>query len=339
MIELHASTIDPDKELTWDTQAANICGSCPIAKPPKVKIPFALFQAWVDLAREVDTEWFAFLLGDVETLEVTDCYFPDQELPTGGHCEPTRDAERRPGTIGSVHSHHRMKAFFSEEDTAHMNWPVEIVLNADGEIKANIRHRLECGRFQRVDVDVDILGRPNWAEAYRAQLTTVLTAAQTAAKAAEEQKKADLAKLPSHYGGFTHTPFGSGGNGGNNGNGNGTGKTGRRKKKGSKHWGWWAKTADSPPRKGPPPNGGPTDGENLVLPLDFDKPKPLPRMGVPAKKWDTSLSYWYCPNCDDVYAAEKDAQWIVCPKCKQGCTFDPDLNDANMELAEWSGRL
>lgn len=132
---------------------------CPIAVKPKVKIPYHLFRKWIWLAEQFDTEWIAYLYGqevpgEPGTIEITDHYFPKQRA-TPAHCE-AEDNEVLPGTIAAVHSHVGMQVFFSQEDQAHFNWPIELVINRRGEIKANGRSKLECGRFHRGEAEVVI---------------------------------------------------------------------------------------------------------------------------------------------------------------------------------------
>jgi hypothetical protein len=123
---------------------------CPVATPAVVDIPLAMFNRWIFLARQMPTEWLAYLKGrEVEPNHylIEDMYFPKQRV-TGTHCE-AEDGEIQEGVIATVHSHVAMKAFFSQEDTMHMNHQIEMVINRDGEIQANGRIKLECGRFHR----------------------------------------------------------------------------------------------------------------------------------------------------------------------------------------------
>jgi proteasome lid subunit RPN8/RPN11 len=128
---------------------------CPVAKKTKVYIPYGMFSKWIFFAQSIQTEWLAYLKGDEledGSYQITEMYFPPQRA-TGAHCE-AEDGHIQPGTIGAVHSHVNMGVFFSAEDIAHMNHPVELVVNAKGEIKANSRTVLECGRAHRGDAEV-----------------------------------------------------------------------------------------------------------------------------------------------------------------------------------------
>jgi hypothetical protein len=124
---------------------------CPIMKElpqPTVRIPFDLFHRWVWLARRFNVEWLAYLKGtqaENGDWAITSAYFPRQRAH-GAEVRRTHDEDVQEGTIGSVHSHVAMKAFFSGTDKAHFNWPVEVVLNRSSDILAAIAIKLACGR-------------------------------------------------------------------------------------------------------------------------------------------------------------------------------------------------
>lgn len=157
-----SKTIEPAKDETWTCSVKDV-EKCPIALTPQVRVPSEMYQAWTELAEEFSTEWMAYLVGTFNEstgdAEVTDMYFPPQKA-TGAHVERPDDVpfEARPGTIGAVHSHVKMQAYFSAEDKAHANWPVEIVINARGESAMAARIKLECGRYSRVDGKVLLVG-------------------------------------------------------------------------------------------------------------------------------------------------------------------------------------
>jgi proteasome lid subunit RPN8/RPN11 len=163
---------EPPKNDTWTCAIKDVSG-CPIAVTPQVRVPNEMYQAWTELAGEFNTEWMAYLIGTFDPstgdAEITEMYFPPQSA-SGAHVEmPDENFRARPGTIAAVHSHVRMDAFFSETDTAHANWPVEIVINARGESKMAARIKLECGRYSRVDGKVLLIG-VRAADLYRDQL-------------------------------------------------------------------------------------------------------------------------------------------------------------------------
>lgn len=133
----------------------DVMKECPIAAVPKVYVPAKLWAEWINLAEDYDTEWLAYLIGrfvkddDGSRYEITKIYFPPMRA-TGSHVEVDDDfTGYQPNTIGAVHSHVKMGVFFSEEDKRHSNWPVEIVVNAKGEGKVQVRQQLECGRYAK----------------------------------------------------------------------------------------------------------------------------------------------------------------------------------------------
>lgn len=161
---------------TWTCGVADIKG-CPIAQPPIVEVPIDLYRAWTELAADFATEWMAYLIGSMDATTgrgaITEMYFPPQSA-SGAHVEMPDEAFRvRPGTIGAVHSHNTMAAFFSQTDRDHANWPIEIVINAKGESLMSMRTKLECGRHSRIDGKVMLTGI-RAADAYRDSLKAAI---------------------------------------------------------------------------------------------------------------------------------------------------------------------
>lgn len=136
---------------------------CPL-QPKKddrlVNVPYEMFQKWVWLAMVHNTEWIAYLKGEqVEGIwEIRDFYFPKQRA-NGAHVD-AEDGEIQAGTIGSVHSHVDMSAYFSAEDKAHFNHPVEMVVNRKGNLAACVRVPLHCGKFARIETTAMLIGGP-----------------------------------------------------------------------------------------------------------------------------------------------------------------------------------
>jgi hypothetical protein len=133
---------------------------CPVEKEckvkPLVKIPWAMYCTWVFLAKKFKTEWFIYLKGTFDAARnewtITEGYIPRQRV-NQAHVD-IDSSEVLPDTIGTIHSHNVMGAFFSGEDRAHFNWPVEMVVNARGEMVANVGSELECGRKSRRESDI-----------------------------------------------------------------------------------------------------------------------------------------------------------------------------------------
>jgi proteasome lid subunit RPN8/RPN11 len=136
-------------------------GGCPIAAKGRVEMPHNMFRNWVYLASKYDVEWIAYLIGHQRPEDgcwiITDMYFPKQRCQ-GAHVEVIGDDQVRPNTIGSVHSHVAMDAFFSKEDIDHFNHPVELVVNRHSKLCSAILQKLECGRFTRIAAPVYLTG-------------------------------------------------------------------------------------------------------------------------------------------------------------------------------------
>jgi hypothetical protein len=135
-----------------DTFTCNVdVNGCPVApKDVEILVPYQMFNQWIFLTKEFDTEWFAFLKGEKKedgSYEFTDMYFPPQKAQ-GAHVS-VEDGHILEGTLGAIHSHVNMNASFSAEDKQHANHEVEIVINRKGDYEASVRIQLECGRYQR----------------------------------------------------------------------------------------------------------------------------------------------------------------------------------------------
>lgn len=149
---------------------------CPIAHRCTVYIPLSMVNECVFLCTKFDTEWIAYLTGharpdEQDSYEITGMYFPRQHA-NGAHVD-AEDGEIRPGTIAAIHSHVNFNVFFSDEDKKHMNHTIELVVNRKGEIAANGRVTLGCGRSHRGDAIVKFTGTDH-EEELRKQLSEVL---------------------------------------------------------------------------------------------------------------------------------------------------------------------
>ena len=130
---------------------------CPVKKKAKVNVPVEMWDQWIFLARQLDTEWIAYLkgTGDPTTGEynITEFYFPAQHVAPAT-VEPVDGERQQEGTIGSVHSHVSMGAKFSGTDLAHFNHDVELVINRNGDVDNRLRVKLDCGKYERTIGDV-----------------------------------------------------------------------------------------------------------------------------------------------------------------------------------------
>jgi hypothetical protein len=143
------------------TCKADITG-CPVMKdkPPVVNVPINTWHNWIFLANRMETEWLAYFKGEQRedgSWVVGEYYFPQQRM-FSATCEPVEGERQAEGTMGCVHSHVAMKAFFSSVDEAHFNHQVELVLNRAGDVECRVRVQLECGRYSRVVAKVMLTG-------------------------------------------------------------------------------------------------------------------------------------------------------------------------------------
>lgn len=147
-----------------DTFTCNVDGVSACSKAPEadVLIDSRLWQSVISLCNRFDTEWMAYMVGHKREssgdYEVERLDFPEQTAG-GAHVrnEMDPDFHTDPNTIGVIHSHVGMQAFFSKTDKDHANWPVEIVVNRRGEYEVSMRVQLPCGDFMRRSCKVYLL--------------------------------------------------------------------------------------------------------------------------------------------------------------------------------------
>jgi len=143
------------------TCAVDGVSACSRAPMPIVMFDSRIWQAIVGLCQKVNTEWLAYMVGEKDengNYEVKSLSFPEQ-VAGGAHVRQTTSADFTvpTGTIGAIHSHVNMSAFFSTTDVAHANWPVEIVVNSKGEYETSVRVTLPCGETMRRKANVVLL--------------------------------------------------------------------------------------------------------------------------------------------------------------------------------------
>jgi hypothetical protein len=176
---------------TWTCENSDVAG-CPLIKKAEVFVPSRLWQAWIDMAGALKTEWLALLLGEVDIgrgrADVENMYFPPQVVASARCSKIEELTELKPNTIGMVHSHVNMNAFFSSTDDDHANWPVEIVVNAKGDYAANLRMKLACDQWERKKADV-YLAQSGLAKYYTPILQKAIEVGTTHVKAKEEEEK------------------------------------------------------------------------------------------------------------------------------------------------------
>jgi hypothetical protein len=154
-----------DPDVITDPSVAGSMRGCPlVTECPIVTVPNSIWETLIWLTKAIETEWLAYLKGrfvpeageDGEWV-IDSVYFPKQKA-TSTHVEATEDNQVEEGTIGSIHSHVGMAAFFSAEDQSHFNHTIEMVLNRKGEYECLTRVELECHRFTRVKSKVMLSG-------------------------------------------------------------------------------------------------------------------------------------------------------------------------------------
>lgn len=161
--------------------------ACSRAPVPAVFIPEDLWSSVISLCREIKGEWFGYLTGartEVGNFEVDALYFPPQSAGAA-HVHPIPElTETRPLTIGAIHSHADMPAKFSSVDTAHANWPLEVVVNRRGDYELTVRTQLPCGSWIRGSGKLQVVSSPTTGE-----LLTTARAALTVGDAHERAKR------------------------------------------------------------------------------------------------------------------------------------------------------
>lgn len=159
----------PSQTDDW-TCTPDISG-CPLITKemrPRVNIPYEMWKKWCYWAKNIKTEWLAYLIGDVIPRseanpfggwQLTDLWIPKQRV-TSSHVTVSEDDLRnlRPGTIGDVHSHVSMGVFFSAEDQKHFNHEVHIVVNSREEVTSSVRIKLDCHRTSRSEGRLMLIG-------------------------------------------------------------------------------------------------------------------------------------------------------------------------------------
>ena len=143
------------------TCAVDSVSDCSRAPNPQIHIDSRLWHGIVGLCCKFNSEWLAYLIGeknDEGNYEIKSLSFPEQVAGgTHVHNQPRTDFQVPAGVIGAIHSHVRMRAFFSSTDKAHANWPVEVVVNHKGEYEVSVRVALPCGESMRRSAKIILL--------------------------------------------------------------------------------------------------------------------------------------------------------------------------------------
>ena len=147
------------------------CVSCPSSDKNRYKIFIDVF-CWAHLQNIMynlgHTEFSAYLLGtrseDGCEFKIDDYYIFRQKV-TSVISEAKEDLLEIPKEIRQrilihLHSHHFMGVGHSGVDYAHFNYPVHIIIGVQGQYKATIRVKTDCGRWMQItDVPITFVGK------------------------------------------------------------------------------------------------------------------------------------------------------------------------------------
>lgn len=161
----HVSSSSNEDGVFKCVDSGEVTEKCPLnPKVPRVYVPALMWETFIHATKAYDCEWIALLFGKLgkndkneDAYLIEKFYFPPQ-VASGAHVEVPTGVRPRPGTIGAIHSHVAMGAFWSQTDKDHSNWPVEIVVNRKAECKALVRYKLKCGEWAKGDSEVWLEG-------------------------------------------------------------------------------------------------------------------------------------------------------------------------------------
>lgn len=151
----------------WDSEMSFVgcCGKLPDLFDIKLE-PKVYRKIEILMQEKENIEWLAFLMGDIEWdsgyAVITDLHIPDSQSVTMGNVDKVDcDDDVRRSLIGVIHSHHKMGAFFSNDDWNYLNnnHNISIVVsNKQGhnEFKSVVRYRTQCGSYTHINGNVSI---------------------------------------------------------------------------------------------------------------------------------------------------------------------------------------
>lgn len=157
---------------------------CGEVHTPKIVLKEEVYDKIVALMKEFSSsEWMAYLIGrkEEERFVVEDLHVPEQEV-SSSYCE-SKEVEPN-GSIGMIHSHHSMGAFFSGTDDSSINLNNElsiVVSNKGGSLEflCSIRLKTPCGKyiFKRTStVEVEMEDKKKeWVEAMKKKIKDRIT--------------------------------------------------------------------------------------------------------------------------------------------------------------------
>lgn len=139
-------------------------------------------------------EWMGYLKGfeDDGDIYIEDIYIPEQTVTSAN---VNNEEEQPEDSIGMVHSHHSMGAFWSGTDRSsiiHQN-KANMVVDSDMEMEATTLVDLPCGRTAVVDADVLVMNEgddfEDWAEEQEDKIQTKTYSSSYSYKKRKTKKK------------------------------------------------------------------------------------------------------------------------------------------------------
>lgn len=162
-IEYYNKTSDEkhiDKDVVIDMSSGVYADGCPlVANKVDVKMTY---DCYVKIQRLLDhfedVEFGVYLLDEDDDGVIDNIYIPEQEVgPATFDVEDLTNVPEK--TVGVMHSHVNMGAFFSckDDDYLNDNFDISIVMNRKYEYKCAVRIRTDCGRYAHVNGELVVV--------------------------------------------------------------------------------------------------------------------------------------------------------------------------------------
>ena len=160
---------EKEKAVVWETNKKSNCASdCSWVedkdnkKEVEIYLPLHIQAVISRLCKDIAIEWQMLLVGMIHNgvVDVSSYYIPEQEVSTANvknlECIDKKFIEEN-CIIATIHSHGTMGTFFSSVDEEKTNLSLikyHIVVNNDGDSKAQMQRDLPCGMRSLVDIDI-----------------------------------------------------------------------------------------------------------------------------------------------------------------------------------------
>jgi len=188
----------------WKCELPTV-SSCGLAKVPTVYVEGRAHAKIQALLEEYDKlEWLAWCVGEAseDAIHIRDIEVPEQRVTA-----VTAEAISLPpeGTVGVIHSHHSMGAFFSstDHDTMNPNARVSIVVSSKG-WAAKARVQVPCGHYYYADAQIVLLPEEvdtEWLEEARKRIKQGTVISSTTSKSITSVDD-EYADYYGHYGAY-----------------------------------------------------------------------------------------------------------------------------------------